>query len=103
MKQMKHMRWAASILLLPLGCVSQPPAPDPVPFVEAVHSNLLTVSDIRIAAGVDTTHAPTLDAVNCLRRYLTRKMDLEAHHGNKPRSRPHSGCGAGIRSLLAYR
>ncbi len=72
------MRWAAPLLLLPLGCVSQPPTPEPAPFVEAGSSNLLTVADIRIAAGVDTTHAATLDAINCLRRFLTRKMDREA-------------------------
>ncbi|MBP7407613.1 MAG: hypothetical protein KA941_02530 [Flavobacteriales bacterium] len=69
------MRWAAPLLLLPLGCVSQPPATEPAPFVEAGASNLLTVADIGIAATVDTTHAPTLDAVNCLRRFLTRKMN----------------------------
>ena len=77
------MRWAAPLLLL-VSCTSKPQATEPAPaaaanaataVVEEVHSNLLTVADIRIAAGVDTTHAPTLDAVNCLRRFLTRKMD----------------------------
>lgn len=72
------MRWAAPILLLLLACVSQPPATEPAPPVEAGPSNVLTVADIRIAAGVDTTHAATLEAVNCLRRFLTQKMDREA-------------------------
>ncbi|MBL7952520.1 MAG: hypothetical protein JNM62_12470 [Flavobacteriales bacterium] len=75
---MKHMRWATPILLLLAACTAKPQATEPAPVVETVHSNLLTVADIRIAAGVDTTHAATLDAINCLRRFLTRKMDPEA-------------------------
>ena len=71
------MRWAAPLLLL-VSCTTKPQATEQAPSTEAVHSNLLTVADIRIAPGVDTTHAPTLDAVNCLRRFLTRKMDPEA-------------------------
>lgn len=72
------MRWAAPFLLLLLACASNPPATEPAPVLEAGPSNVLTAADIRIAAGVDTTHAATLDAVNCLRRYFTRKMDREA-------------------------
>jgi hypothetical protein len=80
---MKHMRWAAPLLLLQLACTAKPqttelaPANAATAVVEAGPSDLLTVADIRIAAGVDTTHAPTLDAVNCLRRFLTRKMHDE--------------------------
>lgn len=78
------MRWAAPFLFLPFGCVSQPPATEPAPAgkpapgVEAGPSNLLTVSDIHIAPGVDTTRSDVQDAIACLRRYLTRKMDREA-------------------------
>ena len=72
------MRWAAPLLLLLLACATKPPATEPAPFIEAGAANLLTVADIRIAAGVDTTDAATLDAINCLRRFLTRKMDPEA-------------------------
>lgn len=72
------MRWAAPLLLLLLACATKPPATEPAPPIEAGASNVLTVADIRIAAGVDTTHAATLEAVNCLRRYFTRKMDPEA-------------------------
>ncbi len=75
---MKHMRWAAPLLLLLLGCTAKPQATKPATVDEEVHSNLLTVADIHIAAGVDTTHAATLDAINCLRRFLTRKMDPDA-------------------------
>lgn len=70
------MRWAAPLLLLLIGCTAKPQATAPV--VEEVHSNLLTVADIRIAPGVDTTDLATLDAINCLRRFLTHKMDPEA-------------------------
>ena len=73
-----QMRWAAPLLLLPLACVPKLPVTEPAPLVEAGPSNVLTVADIRIAAEVDTTNAANLDAVNCLRRYLTRKMDPEA-------------------------
>ena len=102
------MRWAAPYLLLQLACTAKPvpfaeaaakaeQATEPAPANAAAAAtavvsgppNLLTVADIRIAPGapapkrsgdgaVDTTHAPTLDAVNCLRRFLTRKMDPEA-------------------------
>ena len=72
------MRWAAPILLLLLACAPKPPVTEPAPLVEAGPSPLLTVSDIHIAAGVGTTHAATLDAINCLRRFLTRRMDQEA-------------------------
>lgn len=72
------MRWSAPLLLLLLACATKPPATEPAPPIEAGPSNVLTVADIRIASGVDTTHAATLDAVNCLRRYFTRKMDPEA-------------------------
>ncbi len=88
------MRWAAPILLLLMACTAKP-APfveaaaeaeqatsrstaGPEPGSEAVNSNLLTASDIRIAPSVDTTQAATREAINCLRRYLTRKMDPEA-------------------------
>ena len=36
------------------------------------------MADIRIAPGVDTTHPATLDAINCLRRFLPHKMDPES-------------------------
>lgn len=78
---MKHMRWPAPFLLLLIGCTAKPQATETAPptaVAEQVHSNLLTVTDIRIAPGVDTTHAATLEAINCLRRFLTRKMDPEA-------------------------
>lgn len=71
------MRSAAPLLFC-LACASKPTATEPAPAVEAGPSNLLTVVDIGIAAGVDTTNAATLEAVNCLRRFLTRKMDPEA-------------------------
>lgn len=72
------MRWPAPILLLLLACTTKPQATEPPPVVEQGPSPLLTVADIRIADSVDTTHAATLEAVNCLRRFLTRKMDPEA-------------------------
>lgn len=75
------MRWPAPFLLLLIGCTARPQATEPAHGSAgdtAVRSNVLTVADIRIAPGVDTTHAATLEAVNCLRRFLTRKMDPEA-------------------------
>ncbi len=73
------MRWAAPFLLLLIGCTARPQATEPAPAVgAAVHANVLTVADIRIAPSVDTMHAPTREAIDCLRRFLTRKMDPDA-------------------------
>lgn len=67
---------------------------------EQAAANVLTATDLRLADTVDTTSAAHREAIACLRRFFTKKLDQE--EGNDYWYTPDLECYGGLYSELLY-